>query len=545
MVKPLHGLITIVIFLCVVAGAVEAATPQQVMEFLASGERIRIGLAQSQESVAVKAQGSLQLLTTDGKILGELSSGEELVVSLVRSAGARGRQTVYRLQVQANRDREAAEAMAAQLQRRVSWPVDVVVAEPWYKVQVGNFPTPEQAESAKPLLAELGFPDAWTVSHHYTAQGRAAITAAGWDLPEDLQELQVVPQDPQSRVVVSGRAYRGDLHIFVDGDLALTVVNVIALDDYLYGVVAAEMGNATPEQMQALMAQAVAARSYAINHLGQYGEKDFDLVGTVMSQAYYGSQRENPAIRQAVKATSGQVLVFGGEIVGALFHSNAGGHTAFPQEVWEGNVPYVLGRQEVADEIEGTLGTSHNTYRWQREFTQDQLLRILQTADPGQGARQVLDVVVAARGPSGRVTELVLVTDQGRAVGTRDRIRQLLTTDGTLLPSTRFTIDKIYREGELSQVILRGWGSGHGLGLSQAGAMELASAGWSYDRILAHYYPYAALQDLDVYRTYAEEDAKLAPVDLMKAQWDAKFPGGHCYPFELFSRWNPFSLAAC
>ena len=246
MVKPLHGLITIVIFLCVVAGAVEAATPQQVMEFLASGERIRIGLAQSQESVAVKAQGSLQLLTTDGKILGELSSGEELVVSLVRSAGARGRQTVYRLQVQANRDREAAEAMAAQLQRRVSWPVDVVVAEPWYKVQVGNFPTPEQAESAKPLLAELGFPDAWTVSHHYTAQGRAAITAAGWDLPEDLQELQVVPQDPQSRVVVSGRAYRGDLHIFVDGDLALTVVNVIALDDYLYGVVAAEMGERYP-----------------------------------------------------------------------------------------------------------------------------------------------------------------------------------------------------------------------------------------------------------------------------------------------------------
>ena len=55
--------------------------------------------------------------------------------------------------------------------------------------------------------------------------------------------------------------------------------------------------------------------------------------------------------------------------------------------------------------------------------------------------------------------------------------------------------------------------------------MELASAGWSYDRILAHYYPYAALQDLDVYRTYAEEDAMLAPVDLMKAQWDAKFPG--------------------
>ena len=195
MVKPLHGLITIVIFLCVVAGAVEAATPQQVMEFLASGERIRIGLAQSQESVAVKAQGSLQLLTTDGKILGELSSGEELVVSPVRSAGARGRQTVYRLQVQANRDREAAEAMAAQLQRRVSWPVDVVVAEPWYKVQVGNFPTPEQAESANRFWLNWDFP--MLGLSVITTQPRVGQPSpAGWDLPEDLQELQVVPQIP-------------------------------------------------------------------------------------------------------------------------------------------------------------------------------------------------------------------------------------------------------------------------------------------------------------------------------------------------------------
>ena len=211
-------------------------------------------------------------------------------------------------------------------------------------------------------------------------------------------------------------------------------------------------------------------------------------------------------------------------LLGRCFIPTLGAY-GLSQEVWEGNVPYVLGRQEVADEIEGTLGTSHNTYRWQREFTQDQLLRI--PANCRSWARGPAGSRRCSRRPGslGSGDGIGPGNGSGESRGTRDRIRQLLTTDGTLLPSTRFTIDKIYREGELSQVILRGWGSGHGLGLSQAGAMELASAGWSYDRILAHYYPYAALQDLDVYRTYAEEDASWLPVDLMKAQWDAKFPG--------------------
>ena len=96
-------------------------------------------------------------------------------------------------------------------------------------------------------------------------------------------------------------------------------------------------------------------------------------MGTVMSQAYYGSQRRTRRFVRRSRLPRDRCWFLAERLLGRCFIPTLG-HTAFPQEVWEGNVPYVLGRQEVADEIEGTLGTSHNTYRWQREFTQDQLL---------------------------------------------------------------------------------------------------------------------------------------------------------------------------
>ncbi|MEN1987878.1 SpoIID/LytB domain-containing protein [Paenibacillus sp. ES5-4] len=129
----------------------------------------------------------------------------------------------------------------------------------------------------------------------------------------------------------SQRTYRGDMEVsIVNGDLAL--VNVVPLEQYLYSVVGAEVYSSWPAE--ALKAQAVAARSYALQQGDRF--KIANVVDTTLSQAYNGMGSENDKVNSAVDATAGEVVKSGGKIVEAVFSSNAGGQTAHPSEVWNG-----------------------------------------------------------------------------------------------------------------------------------------------------------------------------------------------------------------
>jgi stage II sporulation protein D len=134
-----------------------------------------------------------------------------------------------------------------------------------------------------------------------------------------------------------GGAYRGQIEVGVSGQ-KLNAINLVGVEQYLAGVVAREMPSAWPEE--ALKAQAVAARSYALAH--RVGGKPFDLYADVRSQVYGGVAAETARVTAAVQATGGEIALFGGKVISAFFHSTSGGRTADVAEVFGGSVPYLV-----------------------------------------------------------------------------------------------------------------------------------------------------------------------------------------------------------
>lgn len=156
------------------------------------------------------------------------------------------------------------------------------------------------------------------------------------------QEVTVEPLDPVP-VVVGGRRYRGSFRCLPD-QLGPLVVNIVALEDYLLGVVPGEMGPKNFPNLEALKAQAVAARSYALAQLGAHASQGFDLCDQEHCQVYLGADGEEALASQAVTETRGEVLVYGGKVVRAYFHSTCGGHTEAAEEVFPGEkAPYLPG----------------------------------------------------------------------------------------------------------------------------------------------------------------------------------------------------------
>jgi stage II sporulation protein D len=184
------------------------------------------------------------------------------------------------------------------------------------------------------------------------------------------------------------RPYRGQIAVSV-ADGKLDAVNVLGLEQYLQGVVAQEMPSAWPEE--ALKAQAVAARSYALAHLVK--GKPFDLYADVRSQVYGGIRGEHPRTTAAVQATKGEVMLWEGKPVDALFHSTSGGSTLDAAEVFGKPVPYLVG----VDDPWSTLSPVH---RWGPTPVAEAALR------KGLKLRSPVTALKLTRGASGRVASV-------------------------------------------------------------------------------------------------------------------------------------------
>ena len=216
------------------------------------------------------------------------------------------------------------------------------------------------------------------------------------------------------------RPYRGQLSVSVTGQ-KLDAINVVGLEHYLQGVVAQEMPSAWPAE--ALKAQAVAARSYALSH--RVSGKAFDLYADVRSQVYGGIPGENPRTTAAVQATKGQVLLWEGKPIDALFHSTSGGSTLDAAEVFGKAVPYLVG----VDDPHSALSPVH---RWGPTPVAESTIR------KGLELRAPVTGLQLMRGASGRVVSVQVTTPAGatkvsgatlrRAAGLRSTwVTQLVT----------------------------------------------------------------------------------------------------------------------
>ncbi|NJD10810.1 MAG: SpoIID/LytB domain-containing protein [Gemmatimonadetes bacterium] len=300
-------------------------------------------------------------------------------------------------------------------------------------------------------------------------------------------------------VDIAGRRYRGSAIISARGEDRISAVNVVELEQYLLGVVPREMGRRPAEEIEALKAQAVAARTYAIGNLGGREELGFDFYATILDQVYGGQADEDSIVSRAVRSTRGEIVTYRGQPIMAYYSSTCGGHTADIEQSWPNRSPqpYLRG---VSDRIPGTDSyycESSSRFRWRTEWTRAQLLAVLgqtlaaHTANAITEARRVSDVRLTRR-PGAGERAIVQLTVNGKKLTLRgDSIRWLLrpAPGSAILNSSLLSALAISRtRGQVERLTIEGGGWGHGIGMCQVGAMGRARAGQSYREILRAYY---------------------------------------------------------
>lgn len=321
----------------------------------------------------------------------------------------------------------------------------------------------------------------------------------GTQIDGGLDEANFLPRGTGNLLKVGTKRYRGLLKVVPTGK-NVQVINVLYMEDYLRGVVPPEIGERTPEEVEAVKAQAVASRTYALAHLGQYADQPYDMKSSIIDQVYNGFDTEQKLVNRAIDETEGKVLFYQDEFVNAYYHSTCGGMTDNIDHVWDRKETAYL--KAVADS--GACSWS-KYYTWKEYFTESQLRgRVEQflSSDRGRDFKinRIKDITVLDRTPGGRVGELIVKTDKDVFSFKKDRIRWVIgrtSNPDLILPSDRFTMD-IDRDGAgyVTGVTFKGRGYGHGVGMCQCGAIGLARIGWTFVNILGHYYTNVEVKDL-------------------------------------------------
>ena len=337
--------------------------------------------------------------------------------------------------------------------------------------------------------------------------------------------MQVWPKQENNPNIISanGRRYRGYLEIRRYSDSDLTVINILDLEKYLYGVVPYEIEADAP--LEAIKAQAVAARTYAYRNIGSsiYQKWGFDMVDTVSSQVYKGFDGERASTNKAVDETKGKKMIYNGKLAQVFYFASSGGMTANVKEVWGGEIEYLL---SVPDPYESE--TSYN-YIWEKALSAEEIKKILFISNVEIG--NILSVSAEEYSPSGRVTKLRITGTLGSityynadtrtifslssqkytiqssgniVVKAVDGSLKTLALDGRKVVSASGTGTLSAGNNSISVVgsgnkvrslsmssdkyVFNGKGWGHGVGMSQEGAKGFARNGYNYEQILKHYY---------------------------------------------------------
>lgn len=287
----------------------------------------------------------------------------------------------------------------------------------------------------------------------------------------DVGHRTVRISSPGDEVKVSGKAYRGKIEIRKKRNGTLLVINDLELDSYLLGVVAAEIP--ADWEMEALKAQAVASRTYALYQKQNAGRRPYHILATVDGQMYLGKRGERQRAAQAVKETRGITITYQGEVISAFYHASCGGHTEDALVLWGIDEPYLKGVDCDCQNI-STYGS------WEKRVTMAVIIRALRRE--GYRLGEINSVEIGTMTAAGRVKNVLFRHAGGTTSVPAETLRATLGYSS--LPSIFFEPEIINRE-----FVLSGRGLGHGVGLCQWGAKEMAQNGADYQAILAHYYP--------------------------------------------------------
>jgi stage II sporulation protein D len=279
----------------------------------------------------------------------------------------------------------------------------------------------------------------------------------------------------QDVLEVNGRKFKGDIRLIKHGESRFSVINGVPLEDYVKGILFHEVSHYWPQE--ALKAQAVVSRTYALYSLQQNRHQEFDVRGDIFSQVYGGKDSERYRTNDAVEETAGEVLTFQGRIFPAYFHSTCAGHTEDASALWNIDLPPLKG-------VACGFCQESPRYFWTYRISARELAGRLKHG--GYSVEGFDTITVAGNDLSGRVTYVNFISGGKTTKISAVELRRILGPQS--LRSTYFEVSLSGRE-----VVFRGKGWGHGVGLCQWGAYFMAKQGYSYTQILQHYYPQSVL----------------------------------------------------
>lgn len=339
-------------------------------------------------------------------------------------------------------------------------------------------------------------------------------------------------------IKIDGKKYRGMIGFFIIEEYKLVTINRLDVESYLYGVIPNEMSPSWP--IEAVKAQVLAARTYAISNINPNASYGYDMVDNQNSQVYRGYESEQTNSNLAVNDTAGEMIYHSNRLINAYFHSTSGGKTENSENVWTYSLPYARG---VNDEYSNISPYS----TWNKYMNQQNIIEKLK--EDGYEANKIYDIKLTEISENNRILKTLIETDCGDIEYEKEKIRRVLGYD--FLLSTWFDVDynnkKVYistcdviiestdEEGKEilktieqknkdksygkkiisadgikeiksenislisektkeetltypSEFYFNGRGWGHGIGLSQYGAKQMAIEGFTYEEILKHYY---------------------------------------------------------
>jgi stage II sporulation protein D len=269
---------------------------------------------------------------------------------------------------------------------------------------------------------------------------------------------------------INGAWYRGGVRISATHEDRLKAVNLVDMEEYLYGVIPREMPPNWPEE--ALKAQAVVSRTFARYQMDANAAREHDISATTTSQVYGGITAETERTRRAVDSTRGRILTFKGKPALTYFHANSGGVTEDARHVWRVAIPYL---QSVSDDYSARAPGA----AWSSFLNFDQIRDAM--SRNGIKVGQINDIETAVHSPSGRAVKIKITHSAGTMVVGGNEFRTM--TDPSQIKSTLFKVER-----SSQGIRFEGRGSGHGVGLSQWGARIMAEGGSPFREILLHYY---------------------------------------------------------
>lgn len=280
----------------------------------------------------------------------------------------------------------------------------------------------------------------------------------------------------------------------------LDAINSVDVEDYLRGVIPYEIGKLDSSRIEALKAQAVAARTYAYKHYNSREAQGFDVYADTKDQVYKGLEGSTTLTDAAVKATAGVTMMYKGEFIIAYYHSTCGGVTETLATWNRPNLPYLQSKPDLRKD--GSAFCNESSYmKWERRFTDKEIADLFKKNLTESKAKfsasvkdfkKVKDIVIKDKLKSGRIQTLLVKTDKGNFEVLTDRTRWLFKKGGSILPSSFFNVK---HEGK--EWIVTGTGFGHGVGMCQMGVRARAKEGQSYQEILTHYYPGITLEKFE------------------------------------------------